>query len=106
MTICIPSPYHQLPGDPLRLTNLTANFDDDYDDADEETNTYVNKEVDDAEKNDDEPYGKPGSLVNRMIMHGNKKTEDQIAAEQAQKNVGDQSTAQSAATTTTSAYDK
>ena len=64
----------------LVLMSLTANFDD-YDEADEETNVSVNKEYDDAEKNDEEPYGKPGSLINRMIMHGNKKTEEQIASE-------------------------
>ncbi len=59
-----------------------ANFDE-HDEADEETNTFVNREVEDAEKNDAEPYGKPGSFLNRLIMHGNKKTEDEIATENA-----------------------
>jgi hypothetical protein len=68
-----------------------ANFDE-HDEADEETTVHLNKEVDDAEKNDEEPYGKPGSLLNRMIMHGNKKTEDQIASENAASGGGAQRT--------------
>jgi hypothetical protein len=66
-----------------------ANFDD-HDSADEETHTYLHKELEDAEKSD-EPHGKPGSLLNRMIMHGNKKTEEQLAAENAAKGQGGQS---------------
>ena len=46
---------------------------------------YVNKEADEAEK-EGQDYGKPGSLLNRLIMHGNKKTEDQIAREMAAAN--------------------
>ena len=57
-----------------------ANFDE-HDEADEETTEYVNKEAEEAEKDEANPYGKPGSLINRMIMHGNKKTEEQIARE-------------------------
>ena len=60
----------------------TVNFDE-HDEADEETTEYINKEVDEHEKDESHPYGKPGSLVNRMIMHGNKKTEEQIAADNA-----------------------
>lgn len=54
------------------------NFDD-HDDADEETQAYLQKEIDAAETGT-EDHGKPGSLLNRMILHGNKKTEDEIAS--------------------------
>lgn len=62
-----------------------ANFDDHDDSGDEETQDYVGKEADEAEK---EGYdtGRPGSLLNRMISHGNKKTEDQLARESAAAN--------------------
>jgi len=46
---------------------------------------YVGKEADDAERNG-EDSGKPGSFLNRLILHGNKKTEDQIAREMAASN--------------------
>lgn len=46
----------------------------------------MSKEVDEAEKSN-YPEGRPGSLLNRMISHGNKKTEDEIkAAMQAKQN--------------------
>ncbi|KIY04130.1 uncharacterized protein Z520_00822 [Fonsecaea multimorphosa CBS 102226] len=57
------------------------NFDE-HDSADEETMDYVTKEADDAEK-EGHDAGKPGSFLNRLILHGNKKTEDQLAREQA-----------------------
>ncbi|KIV93509.1 hypothetical protein PV10_04720 [Exophiala mesophila] len=65
--------------------NEDTNFDDHDDSGDEETQEYVNKEADEAEK---EGYdtGRPGSLLNRMISHGNKKTEDQLAREYAAAN--------------------
>lgn len=69
-------------------TNIfrTANLDDEYDsDVDEETSSYVNKEVEEAEKRGDrEPLGRPNSFLNRMISHGNKKTEDEIARDAAE----------------------
>jgi len=64
----------------------TDNFDD-HDSGDEETVDYVTKEADDAER-EGQDTGKPGSLLNRMIMHGNKKTEEQIAREMAATNAG------------------
>jgi hypothetical protein len=66
------------------LTWSPANFDE-HDSADEETVDYVTKEADDAEK---EGYdtGKPGSFLNRLITHGNKKTEEQLAREAAAAN--------------------
>lgn len=61
------------------------NFDE-YDSGDEgqdeETSTYLNREIEKAEA-DGHDSGKPGSLLNRMIAHGNKKTEDQLARESA-----------------------
>jgi len=63
-----------------------VNFDD-HDSADEETNEYVGKEADDAEK-EGHDTGKPGSFLNRLIMHGNKKTEDQLAREAATSSTG------------------
>lgn len=40
------------------------------------------QQIDKAEA-DGHPQGKPGSFLNRLISHGNKKTEEQIAREQA-----------------------
>ncbi|EXJ63472.1 uncharacterized protein A1O5_11521 [Cladophialophora psammophila CBS 110553] len=60
------------------------NFDD-HDSADEETTDYVTKEADDAER-EGHDAGKPGSFLNRLILHGNKKTEDQLAREMAASN--------------------
>ena len=65
-------------------SNDTANVDDvdDASDVDEETYGNISKDIDRAER-DGHDQGKPGSFLNKMIMHGNKKTEDQIAREQA-----------------------
>lgn len=63
-----------------------ANFDD-YSSGDEETADYVNKEADKAEK-DGYDQGKPGTFLNKLIAHGNKKTEDQIARENAAASTG------------------
>lgn len=54
---------------------------------------YVSKEADEAEK---EGYdtGRPGSFLNRLISHGNKKTEDQLARESAASNTNTQAQAQ------------
>jgi len=40
------------------------------------------RDIEDAEESN-HPQGRPGSFLNRLISHGNKKTEDQMAAEQA-----------------------
>ena len=40
----------------------------------------VHREIEKAEKAN-EPYGRSGSFLNKLITHGNKKTEDQIARE-------------------------
>jgi hypothetical protein len=73
------------------LTNppLTAQNFDEYDSGDEnqdeETSKYLNKEIEKAEA-DNQPEGRPGTLLNRMISYGNKKTEDQLAREAAEAN--------------------
>lgn len=74
------------PGDDITADNIPANFDEDYDsNGDEETSNFVNKEAEEAEKAGHDS-GRPGSLLNRMISHGNKKTEDQLAREAAAAN--------------------
>ncbi|KAF2482943.1 hypothetical protein BDY17DRAFT_323715 [Neohortaea acidophila] len=55
---------------------------DDPEDIDDETAGYLQREADKAEESD-QPHGKPGSFLNKLIMHGNKKTEEQLAREQA-----------------------
>jgi len=68
----------------LSHKDQAANFDE-HDSADEETMDYVTKEADDAEK-EGHDTGKPGSFLNRLITHGNKKTEEQLAREAAARN--------------------
>lgn len=60
-----------------------ANFDEhnDHEEIDDETTGHLSREIEKAEQ-EGHPQGKPGSFLNRMISHGNKKTEDQIAEEQ------------------------
>lgn len=84
----VPLPWH-ISGNTSSLFqahNLPANFDD-YSSGDEDTANYVSKEAESAEK---EGYdqGKPGSFLNKLIQHGNKKTEDQIARESAVASAG------------------
>ena len=62
------------------LTPCVANFDDDHDEADEETTGHLHKEIEEAELHGHNE-GRPGSFLNRLISHGNKKTEDQIRKE-------------------------
>lgn len=47
---------------------------------DDETAGNLGRDVDKAEEHGYE-QGKPGSFLNKLITHGNKKTEEQIAAE-------------------------
>lgn len=62
---------------------MTADYDN-HEDADEETQEYVNKEIDEAEKQGHDT-GRPGSFLNRLISHGNLKTEKQFQLEQQQQ---------------------
>jgi hypothetical protein len=57
---------------------------DDFSDADEETSSHLQKEIEKAEK---EGYdqGKPGGLLNKLIQHGNRKTEEQMRQELASR---------------------
>lgn len=65
------------PANPL----ASANFDE-HEELDEETTGHLHKELAEADEEDSKyPQGRPGSFLNRLISHGNKKTEDQIAAE-------------------------
>jgi len=50
------------------------------DEADEETNQHLQKEIEEAEKHGHD-QGKPGSFLHKLIAHGNKKTEEQLARE-------------------------
>jgi len=60
----------------------TANYDEynDDSDVDDETYRHMQKEMRKAEENHEEPYGKQGSFLNKLILHGNKKTEDELAS--------------------------
>jgi len=62
---------------------LPVNLDDqdaDHDDIDEETAGHLHREIEKAEK-EGHPEGRPGSFLNRLISHGNKKTEDDLLKE-------------------------
>jgi len=56
-----------------------ANIDE-HEDVDDETTGNLHREIEEAETGDEHPQGRPGSFLNRLISHGNKKTEDEIAA--------------------------
>lgn len=58
---------------------LAANFDE-HDEADDETTGNLHREINEAEEGNHDS-GKPGSFLNRLISHGNKKTEEQIRKE-------------------------
>jgi hypothetical protein len=66
------------------LTTIKANLDevDDENDVDDETAGHLQREIDKAEA-DGHSEGKPGSFLNKLISHGNKKTEEQMTREQA-----------------------
>ncbi|GAB1727204.1 hypothetical protein KC343_g14958 [Hortaea werneckii] len=67
----------------LSLHDKNPNLDEaeDPEDIDEETTGHLHKQIEHAQDSD-EPHGKPGSFLNKLIMHGNKRTEEQIAREQ------------------------
>lgn len=54
---------------------------------DEETTGNLHRDIEKAEA-DGHDAGKPGSFLNKLIMHGNKKTEEQLAKEAAYANQG------------------
>lgn len=60
---------------------------DDFSDADEETSSHLQKEIERAEK-EGHDQGRPGGLLNRLISYGNDKTERQLREEAARQNGG------------------
>ncbi|KAF7845916.1 hypothetical protein BT93_L0049 [Corymbia citriodora subsp. variegata] len=83
----------------LSMHDKNANLDE-HDDLDEESTGHLHKDIEDAETNEKYPQGRPGSFLNRLISHGNKKTEDEIAAAQAAADKSGQTTMVGSATTT------
>lgn len=63
--------------------NDLANIDE-HEDFDDETTGNLHREISEAELEEQQhPQGRPGSFLNRLISHGNKKTEDQLSKEAA-----------------------
>lgn len=82
---------------------LLVNFDE-VDSADEETQEYLTKEIDEHDKDEKYPEGRPGTLLNRLISYGNSKTEKELAEENAGKAAGgNTATTATTGTTTTKA---
>ena len=69
-------PARALPSLQSPLTAPLADYHT-YEDADEETQKHLQKEIAEAEKHG-WAEGKPGSFLNRLIAHGNKKTEEEL----------------------------
>ncbi|TKA65621.1 hypothetical protein B0A55_07287 [Friedmanniomyces simplex] len=67
------------------MKDANPNYDEfhDEEDVDDETHRHLQREMQKAEENHEEPYGKQGSFLNKLIMHGNKKTEEEMARESA-----------------------
>lgn len=65
----------------MSLHDKNANLDENYDpdDIDEETTGHLHREIEKAEA-ENQPHGKPGSFLNKLILHGNSKTEKELAA--------------------------
>ncbi|KAL8898863.1 MAG: hypothetical protein Q9207_006483 [Kuettlingeria erythrocarpa] len=55
-----------------------------YEEADEETQKHLEKEFAEAEKKG-WAQGKPGSFLNKLIQHGNRKTEEEFAKTESSK---------------------
>ncbi|KAF2836023.1 hypothetical protein M501DRAFT_1019240 [Patellaria atrata CBS 101060] len=86
-----------------RFSMKDKDQDPDYsaDEADEETHGTLSKEIDEAEKHGYDT-GKPGGFLNKLIMYGNRKTEDEIRSGMASRG-GDGTGVPAGAGTTTSA---
>ncbi|KAF2767589.1 hypothetical protein EJ03DRAFT_376022 [Teratosphaeria nubilosa] len=85
----------------LSLHDKNPNFDEfeTHEDIDDETAGHLTRELDKLEYDGDKyPQGKPNSFLNKLIAHGNKKTEDEIAAAIAEQKLKEEQTG--AATTT------
>ena len=60
---------------------FTANFDEFNDDSDIDDDAHrdLHRDYKKSEAEEDKyPQGRPGGMLNRLISHGNKKTEDEI----------------------------
>ncbi|KAK4900070.1 hypothetical protein LTR27_002833 [Elasticomyces elasticus] len=97
----------------LSLHDKQPNMDeyDDEEDVDDEAYRHLQREMRKAEENHEEPYGKQGSFLNKLIMHGNKKTEEEMARDSAlssenRKPVAGTTGAQTAANTGTTSTEK
>ena len=66
----------------LSMHDKNADFNEDHDenDVDEETTGHLHREIERAEA-EGHYAGRPNSFLNRLISHGNDKTEKQLAAE-------------------------
>ncbi|PNS18353.1 hypothetical protein CAC42_6170 [Sphaceloma murrayae] len=67
----------------LSIKDKEPNFDE-HDSADDETTGNLHREIEEAEAGNHHE-GRPGSFLNRLISHGNKKTEEQLAREAQQE---------------------
>ncbi|KAK3049774.1 hypothetical protein LTR09_008950 [Extremus antarcticus] len=66
----------------LSMHDKNPNLDDveNEDDVDDETAGHLQREIEKAER-DGHNEGKPGSFLNKLISHGNQKTEAQLQRE-------------------------
>ncbi|KAM0713090.1 hypothetical protein Q7P35_000542 [Cladosporium inversicolor] len=66
----------------LSMHDKNADFNEDHDenDVDEETTGHLHREIERAEA-EGHYTGRPNSFLNRLISHGNDKTEKQLATE-------------------------
>jgi hypothetical protein len=68
---------------PIRIAHwFTANFDEynDENDIDDDAHRDFHRDYEKAETEEDKyPQGRPNSMLNRLISHGNKKTEDEMS---------------------------
>jgi hypothetical protein len=78
----IPSQHSPHPKNHTLTNTHTQKPTADYsaDEADKETHTHLQREIEEAEKHGHD-QGKPGGFLNKLIAHGNKKTEEQLARE-------------------------
>lgn len=82
----MPTVFDSCTDTPLFRSTATFDHASEPDDFDDETRVHLQKEVEKAEEDEANPYGKPGSFLNKLIMYGNKKTEDDLAREAAARN--------------------
>ena len=76
----------------LSMKEENPNFDEynDTEDVDDDFHGNLSRDAEKAEQ-DNLPQGRPNSMLNRLISHGNKRTEDQITKEAADREAAQQS---------------